>query len=134
MNLSSASQSKLNTCHPDLVRLFNEVSKHYAFTVVCGSRSDFDQKKMFDQKLSKVDGVKIKSKHQVDKENPLARAVDVAPNPIDWNDKIRFYHFAGRVQGIAIGLGIKIRWGGDWDDDNDFKDNSFNDLPHFELV
>lgn len=61
-------------------------------------------------------------------------AVDVAPWPIDWNDKNRFYHFAGRVQGIAQMFNIKIRWGGDWDSDNDLKDQNFYDLPHFELV
>ena len=41
--------------------------------------------------------------------------------------------FAGYVQGVAEQLGIKIRWGGDWDSDFDFKDQTFNDLVHFEL-
>lgn len=131
---SSSSQNKLNTCHPDIVRLMNEVIKHYDCIILCGSRSDYDQKKAFAEGKSKIDGVKVKSKHQVDRENPLSRAVDVAPSPLDWNDTKRFYHFAGRVQGIALGLGINIRWGGDWDSDNDFKDNTFNDLPHFELA
>ena len=81
-----------------------------------------------------MDGVKVKSKHQVDKLNPFSRAIDITPFPLDWNDTKRFYHFAGLVQGIALGLQIKIRWGGDWDCDNDFKDNLFNDLPHFELM
>jgi peptidoglycan L-alanyl-D-glutamate endopeptidase CwlK len=27
----------------------------------------------------------------------------------------------------------RIRWGGDWDMDNDLSDNTFNDLVHFEL-
>ena len=27
-----------------------------------------------------------------------------------------------------------VRWGGDWNMDNNFKDQKFNDLPHFELV
>lgn len=29
-------------------------------------------------------------------------------------------------------LGVRITWGGDWDGDKSFKDNKFNDLPHFE--
>ncbi len=31
----------------------------------------------------------------------------------------RFYFFAGIVKGIAWELGIGVRWGGDWDSDND---------------
>ena len=61
-------------------------------------------------------------------------AVDVCPYPIDWNNKERFYHFAGYVKGIADSMGIKIRWGGDWDGDTVFDDQSFHDLPHFELL
>ena len=31
-------------------------------------------------------------------------------------------------------MNIKIRWGGDWDSDNIMKDQTFNDLPHFEII
>jgi len=30
-------------------------------------------------------------------------------------------------------MGLKIRWGGDWDMDTQTKDNKFDDLVHFEL-
>ena len=60
--------------------------------------------------------------------------IDVAPCPIQWNNSKRFYHFAGYVKGVADSLGIKICWGGDWDKDNDFDDQTFNDLVHFELI
>jgi hypothetical protein len=60
-------------------------------------------------------------------------AVDVAPYPVDWNDKERFYYFAGFVKGVASSLGISIRWGGDWNSDNNLKNQTFFDLPHFEL-
>lgn len=36
--------------------------------------------------------------------------------------------------GVATMMGVKIRWGGDWDLDTDLKDNTFDDLPHFELI
>ena len=62
-------------------------------------------------------------------------AIDVAPWPIpDWEDLKTFYFFSGVVKGIANCLEIKIRWGGDWDSDNDLNDQTFNDLVHFELV
>ena len=31
-------------------------------------------------------------------------------------------------------MNIKLRWGGDWDRDTQVKDNSFDDLLHFELI
>jgi peptidoglycan L-alanyl-D-glutamate endopeptidase CwlK len=59
----------------------------------------------------------------------------VAPYPIDWNDTKRFYHFAGFVLGVAKSskIAIPIRWGGDWDSDNDLNDQTFMDLVHWEL-
>ncbi len=121
------SLEKLATCHPDLQKLFGEVIKHYDCTIIEGHRSDEDQLKAFNAGKSKI---KSGGNHN---QTP-SLAVDVVPWPVDWNDKNRFYHFAGRVQGIAQMLNIKIRWGGDWDSDNDLKDQNFYDLPHFELV
>jgi len=54
------------------------------------------------------------------------------PN-IRWYDTKSFYHFAGFVLGIAAVMGIELRWGGDWDMDDDLHDQTFNDLVHFEL-
>lgn len=120
------SKEQLSTCHPDLQKIFNEVIKYYDCTVIEGHRSDEDQLIAFNSGKSKI---KSGGKHN---QNP-SLAVDVAPWPVDWKDKNRFYHFAGFVQGIAKMLNIKVRWGGDWDSDNDLKDQSFYDLPHFEL-
>lgn len=131
---STSSKQKLATCHPDLVRLFNEVIKHYDCTIIEGSRSDVDQKKAFKEGKSKLDGVNKKSLHQVSKTYPFSRALDASPFPIKWDDPQRFILFAGRVQGIATALGINIRWGGNWDNDNELTDNSFDDLVHFELA
>jgi len=60
-------------------------------------------------------------------------AVDVAPYPIDWDDLPRFRRFAYYVIGMADGLGVTLRWGGDWDSDPKTK-NNFDDLVHFELI
>jgi hypothetical protein len=35
---------------------------------------------------------------------------------------------------IAAQMDVKLRWGGDWDQDTQVKDNNFDDLWHFELV
>jgi peptidoglycan L-alanyl-D-glutamate endopeptidase CwlK len=121
------SKEQLSSCHADLQKLFNEVIKHYDCTILEGHRSNEDQLKAFNAGKSKI---KSGGKHN----HSPSLAADVAPWPIDWCDKNRFYHFAGKVQGIAQMLNIKIRWGGDWDSDNDLKDQTLYDLPHFELI
>lgn len=128
MKFSLISQNKLNTCHPDLQTLFNEVIKYYDCSIICGHRNELEQNEAFRTGRSKL-------KFPNSKHNQVpSLAVDVVPYPVDWNDHKRFYHFAGFVLGLAHTLNIKIRWGGDWDSDLQFKDEKFLDLPHFELV
>lgn len=125
---SHSSQEKLDTCHADLQRLFNEVIKHYDCTILCGTRNKADQDAAFASGQSQL-------KFPNSKHNSLpSMAVDASPYPIDWNDKIKFYHFIGFVLGTAAQMGIKIRSGSDWNQNNNLKDESFRDLPHFELV
>jgi len=124
------SKRRLKTCHPDIQRLMNEVIKLYDFSVLEGERTLEKQQEYFKAGKSKLDGIYQKSKHQ----SSPSLAVDIVPYPIDWNDTKRFAYLAGLVMAKADELGIKIRWGGNWDMDFDFKDQSFHDLPHFELV
>ena len=127
-SFSGKSQERLSTCHPDLQKLFNEVIKHYDCTVVCGHRGKDEQDEAVRTGQSKL--AWPHSKH-----NSLpSKAVDVVPFPVDWSDTSRFYHFAGFVMGVALSLGIKIRFGGDWNGNLQFRDEKFKDLPHFELV
>jgi peptidoglycan LD-endopeptidase CwlK len=46
----------------------------------------------------------------------------------------RFYLCAAIVLIAADQVGVKVRWGGDWDQDGDIMDQLFDDLCHFELV
>lgn len=125
---SKSSTERLYTCDPRLIDLFHQVVKHYDCTIIQGHRDMQTQNKYFSDGKSKV--VWPNSKH-----NPSpSKAVDVAPYPLDWNDKERFYHFAGYVTALADVKGLGIRWGGDWDGDFDFNDQHFNDLVHFEIV
>ena len=121
------SRGRLSSCHPDLQKVFNQVIKEIDCSILCGQRGEKEQNKAFDEGRSKVrfpDG-----RHNANPSN----AVDVAPYPLDWEDRERFHLFAGYVLGIADSMGIKLRWGGDWDRDWTVKDNKFDDLPHFEI-
>lgn len=124
---SKRSKNRLNTCQNDLVILFEEVVKHFDCSIICGHRGEKAQNRAY-PKYSKVKYPN--SKHN----SEPSLAVDVYPYPVNLRDTARFYYFAGFVKGIANKLGIKIRWGGDWDSDFDVRDQTFNDLGHFELI
>lgn len=123
---STRSEDELKTCHPNLQRLFREVVRHFDCSVLEGQRSHEEQIENVRRGVSKT----LNSKHVRDP----SLAVDVAPYPVDWQDIERFRAFGGFVLGIASQLGIPIRWGGDWSMDWIFRDQTFIDLPHFELL
>jgi len=125
--------SELSTCHPSLVKLFEEVVKLYDCSVIQGRRDKDTQNKYFIEGKSKLQWPN--SKHNVLNPNDLSKAVDVTPcvnGVISWNSN-QCYHFAGYVKRVAESMNISIRWGGDWDQDNDLNDQTFDDLVHFEL-
>lgn len=128
---SLASMQRLATCDIRLQKIMCEVIKVIDFTVVCGTRNKEDQERAFAEGKSKVHWPN--SMH-----NTLpSLAIDVAPyfpEGIRWSDREAFIYLAGIIKGTAAHMGYTLRWGGDWDSDNDQKDEDFKDLPHFELV
>ena len=121
------SKKHLKTCDEKLQTLFSEVVKVFDCSILVGHRGEEDQNKAYADGNSQVKWPK--GKHN----KKPSSAVDVAPYPIDWEDRERFSYFAGFVKGVAYRLNIPLRWGGDWDGDNDLSDNNFDDLVHFEL-
>lgn len=115
-------------CHPLLQHILDEVIKEIDFTILVGYRNREAQNRAY------VDG-RSKLKWPNSKHNAKPSiAVDVAPWPIDWDDVDRFFELAEAFKKKADELGIDIRWGGDWDGDGDYTDQTFNDYCHFELV
>ncbi len=127
-SFGTSSREKLDTCDDKLQTICELVIEEYDFTVLEGHRSGERQNELFRQGKSKLKAGQ--SKH-----NSLpSKAVDLAPYPIAWENTERFYLLAGMMFQAAYDMGIKIRWGGDWDKDWVHSDQSFMDLPHFELV
>ena len=122
-----SSKKRLETCDQKLQDVMNEVIKYVDCSILEGHRSEERQNKLFDEGKTKV-----KYPNGRHNANP-SRAVDVTPYPVDWSDRERQTLFAGFVIGIAKSMGINLRWGGDWDQDWQVKDNMFDDFPHFEL-
>ena len=109
---SSKSQRKLDECHEDIQIICQHLIKYIDFTVITGYRSKEEQKVMVEQGKSKT----MNSKHN----NMPSLAIDIAPYPIDWNNRERFYYLAGYFMGIAkmlkaVGtIESEFRFGGDW--------------------
>ena len=130
---SKTSKARLATCHKDLQTIFEYAIRYFDCTIVCGHRTREKQEVAYAKGYSKV-------RFPNSKHNSLpSMAADVAPFPIEWDDLDRMRYFAGYVMGVAQILkddgDIKhsVRWGGDWDRDTEVKDNTFQDLVHFEL-
>jgi len=75
----------------------------------------------------------LKSAHIPDASG-FSRAVDLAPWPIDWDDLARFDQMALAMLRSASALGVRLRWGADWDGDGKLRERGESDSPHFELV
>lgn len=142
-----SSKRRLATATDRLQGVFNSVIQIIDNAILVGHRSEPDQTAAYAEGRSKVKWPNSKHNSQP------SRAIDAAPYPIDWaplpsqeelrhwtkgdllewaKQYARFYYLAGCVLGVAFEQGVPIRWGGDWDMDEDFTDQTFDDLVHFE--
>ena len=117
------SRERLKGVNIKLQHILNQLVKIMDVTIIEGLRTQERQDELVKKGASKTKY----SKHI------QGKAVDVAPYPIDWEDRERFHYMGGMLRGIGHQLGLKIRWGGDWDSDGEIKDNKFDDLVHVEI-
>lgn len=116
---SQKSLDKLATAHQDLQTLFQEVIKYKDCSVIEGHRSKEKQEQLVANGFSKAHYPNSPHNKQP------SEAVDVVPNPVNWNDKQSFIDLAVTVKRCATKMGIEIEWGGDF--------KSFFDGPHYQL-
>jgi peptidoglycan L-alanyl-D-glutamate endopeptidase CwlK len=125
---SQFSLDNLSTCDDKLQRVFREVIRHIDCRVTDGHRTQAEQDLAYNRGHSE-------KKWPNSKHNQLpSKATDIVPYPVDWEDRERFTLFAGFVMGVASQMGIRLRWGGDWNSNFVVQDNKFDDFAHFELV
>ena len=138
-HFSKTSKERLLTCDSDLQKVCAVTVAKMDFGVVEGTRTLEQQQKYFSEGKSKLDGVNKKSKHQ----SSPSMAVDVVPTTDgkwDWSNKNKFIQLSALMFESAKELkeageiDNSLRWGGDWDMDGDRSDQTFDDLPHYELV
>lgn len=118
------------TLHPKLQKVLDEAIKYVDFTIVEGHRGKDAQNAAVAAGLSQLKWPK--GNHN----SYPSRAADIAPWPIDWKEgerpHLRFAFLMGAVYVCARDLGIRVRFGMDWNS-NFIIDESFIDLPHVEL-
>ena len=99
---SIRSKEILSTCHPDLQDICNTAIQIIDFSVIWGLRDKEQQNDLYNKGLSKL--MWPYSKHNI--ANPefekYSKAVDIAPWPIDWTNKLRFILLAGIIKAIAF--------------------------------
>mgnify|MGYP003132731336 FL=1 len=117
------SKQRLKGVDAKLVNVANELIKLMDVTVIEGLRSQERQNELVAQGKSKTKFGK----------HVAGKALDLAPYPIDWDDRERFHYMGGLIRGIGHSLGVDVRWGGDWDSDGEIADNNFDDLVHVEI-
>ena len=92
------SKQRLKGVDAKLVNVLNELVKIMDVTIIEGLRTKERQEELVKQGASKTKF----SKHIEGK------AVDVAPYPIDWEDRDRFHYMGGMIRGIAQQLNIPV--------------------------
>lgn len=152
--LSRTSKERLKTCHNDLQLIVNTAITRTPvdFGVAQGSRTVIEQQQYYDKGASKVNPKAYKTmedllkrgKHIVDgKIRKNSMAVDLYAyydSGARW-DENHLCLIAGVMYSVAKELKEQcaithdLRWGGNWDGDGIILfDQSFRDLPHYELI
>ena len=153
-SLSNSSLEKLNGVHINLVNFFKELIlvSPWDFKVTAGVRTAEEQNKLYQQgiKVTKVDGYKQKSNHQV-KYDGLGYAVDIGVLVTEkiiekvkengkevekevektvykgsWKD----FHYYQDIYNTAKNAGLLEKYGIEWGG-NCWK--SFKDAPHWQI-
>lgn len=130
--LSTRSLNNLKGVHPDMVKVVKRALEltDTDFMVGEGVRTVARQKKLVAEGKSKT----MNSRH-IPGADGLGKAVDlwVMRNGVITWDVAAYVHLSQFVLQAAQELGIKIRWGGDWNMNGTHKDEKFFDGPHYEL-
>ncbi len=136
--LSARSLSRLEGVHPDLVRIVKraiEITRQ-DFSVLEGVRTPERQAELYAQGRSKPGQIVtwMMTSNHFKQADGYGHAVDLVPYPLDWSDLKAFDTIAMAMFDAADELGLKIRWGADWDQDGNLREKGESDSPHFELV
>jgi hypothetical protein len=99
-------------------------------SIITGHRGEQEQNQKYAEGKSKVEWPD--GKHN----SFPSKAVDFQPYPLPTRTEklwASLAYVAGRAIEIGKGMGLIVRWGGDWNGDGDMTDQNFDDLYHLEV-
>jgi peptidoglycan L-alanyl-D-glutamate endopeptidase CwlK len=127
--LESLSVKRLEAGIHPLLKAVVERAAEYSdvpFRVTDALRTLATQRRLVAQGLSRT----------LDSRHLTGHAVDLAallgPGKVSWAEPL-MYRIRAAMFRAADELDAILRWGGDWDSDGKTNDQSFHDIPHFEL-
>lgn len=137
--LSKRSLANLEGVHPKLVLVVKRALELSAvdFKVNEGVRTPERQKQLYAQGRTEPGDIiawTLTSNHFINKSTGFGHAVDIFPLPIDWKNTAAFDEVARAMFQAAKEVGVKIRWGADWDMDGKPRERGESDSPHFEII
>ena len=160
-HFSQASENRLLTCHPKLAAVARAAIQAVDFGITCGFRDELEQMKAY-PKYTRVTWPNSKHNHQrrltaaevaggIPRgsrqdtagvwRTPESLAFDFLPYDnakrtyVDWNDAETWAYVAGHILMAGHMLGITLRWGHDWNQNDSLSDETgLVDRPHIELV
>ena len=137
--LGNRSKNNLVGVHPALIQVVIRALElsPVDFTVIEGVRTPERQADLFAQGRTKPGQIvtwTLRSNHFVNRKTGFGHAVDIVPLPVDWKNFAAFDAVAKAMFQAADELGVKIRWGADWDQDGKPRERGETDSPHFEIV
>lgn len=147
--------AKLAGVHPDLVKVVRRAAQitDTPFTVIEGVRSDATAyanwgkgrtvaqlkaagvpTRYANPSAAKVTWLSnpLNTKHRRQKDG-YSHAVDLFPAPYQWDDLKPFDAVASAMLKAAKELGIRVRWGADWNENGKPRERGESDSPHFEI-
>ena len=127
----AASLKQRATLHPRLAMVLDAAIVDFDFAIIEGHRGKVAQNIAYAKGASQLPW-------PLGNHNKLpSRAADLAPYPVDWREgekpHLRFAFMMGVIHAHAKRLGVRVRFGMDWNRNLDPRDESFLDLPHVEL-
>lgn len=142
---------RLNGVHADLVSVVKRAAAHSTspFMVVEGLRSqeqcmiNYGKGRTLAECVAKGISGKYAApnlakvtwlNHPLESKHADGKAVDLLPAPYDWKDPKLFDQLANAMKAAAHDLGVKIRWGADWNQNGKTHEKGETDSPHFELA
>lgn len=123
----AGSAKRLADAHPLIQKVMNAAREQKEFRILDSQRGRAAQEEAFRKGNSKAHFGQ--SAHNW---SPSV-AVDIAPVPLDWNDRASFIALSKIILPLAKEMGVPLRFGGDWNMNGVLTDEKLSDLPHYEL-